>query len=791
LDQSETAQAWHGDVRIRMDAPNGAPAEGFEGASLEVDWISISDNALFTPAEPLCTGGRLWPFSEDRTAPLSKPSGIKGLNGPDRADIVGLGCQSEKLNMLQKNALNLALNPSATWSVDEFDVGINQTWLNGLIDTIDYFSGNDVVSYIVFLNSIEDYWLDEGTADQRFNPVRNPLSVASPPNTFSVAHNVMDPMGIAHYRGTMEVLANTFSDPSGEQGQIYGFIIGNELDAHYSWYNLGDIEMEKVVDIYLTSCRMADLALRKYNPDFRVFVSFTHFWNKAHLADPLRAGKPKEFLELFAAKAEAEGDFPWGVCIHPYSVSLFNSEFWNDSAPTDDFNTEYITFKNLQVIRRYLQQSDMLYNGQPRPIILGEQGFHVAVDGDAEDEATQAAALAYSFKITEQIPDIEAYLYHRQLDHSLEGNLRFGLGVDQDGLAPWTYARKRPSWQVMHDYGTASEAATFNPYLSYLPIGAWADINLADIKLDYPFNAANPDIAPDQITSFQIANGVCSGTATGNDPKVVNPNVNTYGDGQETGILRIKTERTGDWQLFWGKNGGGFNAAQSVTFPVAASTGFQTYSFDLSADVNWVGQNITSWRLDPIGTTSGNYDFEIDYLVFGPAGDFDGDGIPDAEETLADLDGDGVPNLADLDSNGDGTSDFREKQLGLNPLSTDSDADGIPSDWERLHGSNPYETADAGMDVDQDGFTYLDEYVAVTDPNNGLDYFQISGTSAGTNIYVDGKAGRTYTLIRSSNLSPDMWNPVAAQGPLSNDGTVTLVDETIQSNGFYRVEVSE
>ena len=777
------------------DHPTDFPASDFSGASLELDWMAVSDNPLFTPAEPLLAGGRLWTFSEDRTQPLVVPSGIKGLSGPVNDDIVALGCQSEKPNMLQKNVVDLSQNPATVWPVDEFNIGINQGYLDALAGTMEYFSGNGVATYEVFLNSIQNYWLDEGTADQRFNPLRNYLSVTNPPNSFSVAHNVMDPMGIAYYRGTLEALASTFSNPSGANGEIRGFIIGNELDAHYAWYNLGDIELEKVVDIYLTSCRMADLALRKYNPDFRVFVSFTHFWNKAHSTNTLRAGKPKEFLDLFAAKAEAEGDFPWGVCIHPYPVNLFVPEFWNDAAPVDDFNTEYITFKNLQVIRRYLQQSAMLYNGQPRPIVLGEQGFHVATDGNATDEAHQAAALAYSFKIAEQVPGLEAYLYHRQLDHSLEGNLRFGLGVDADGLAPWAYERYRPSWQVMHDYGTPDEAATFDPYLAYVPISSWTNINLADIVLRYEFTEPDPDIQTKNMAQSQTANGLFSGTVDAADPQIRNFNVDTFGDGQETGILRLKTQRSGNWQLFWGKDGGGFTAAQSVTFPVAASSDFRIYSFDLSADPAWLGQNITSWRLDPVGMTSGSYDFDIDYLLFGPSGDFDGDGLPDAGETLVDLDGDGLPNLADSDSNGNGLSDFRETLLELDPLSLDPDADGIPSDWEQAHGANPYEAADAGMDVDLDGYSYLGEYVAATDPNNAGSFFQILDAAVENGearVSVDGAAGRTYTLLRSTNLVSGTWQPVLATEPLQADGIVDLVDtNTPAQSGMYRVEVAK
>jgi hypothetical protein len=790
LDQSTGDLTWHGDVRIRIDAPQGQSFSEFSGAALELDWVAVSDDALFTPSMPLCDGGRLWTFTDDRTAPLRDATGFKGLSGPVFDDFVDLGMQIYKMNFMQVSAMNTGLSPAFTWPVDEFDVGINTTYMNNtLIPTVKDAFDNNMTAVNTFLNRLEDYWIDEGTSDQRFNPLRNYLTSSNAPNTFSVAHNVMDPVGIAYYRGVLEYLGSTFSDPSGDNGEIYRFTIGNEVDAHWSWYNVGEIDIEDVVDIYLTSCRIADLALRSQNPNIRIYVSFTHYWDSSAPQGDLRAGKVKDFLDLFAAKAKEEGDFPWALCIHPYPVSLFDPVFWDDSEPTDDFDTEYITFKNLQVIRRYLQQESMLYNGQPRTINLGEQGFHVTVDGDAEDEAQQAAALAYSCKIIEQVPGVEAYLYHRQLDHSLEGTLRFGLGVDTDGLAPWAYERKRPSWYVMRDYGTTNETATFAPYLAYIStLSSWDDINLADIELKYHFDQPDSDFEPDQITGFDVSNGVCSGTVSGGDPKIKNLNVDTYGDGQESCVLRIKTAKTGNWQLFWARPGAGFAAARSILFPVQASDDFQIVSFDLSTNAEWCGQNIIDWRLDPVGATGG-YDFEIDYMLFGPKDDFDGDGIADGDESAGDSDGDGLPDWADTDSNGNGWSDAREASNGWNPASADTDGDGMDNDWEIQYGLDPQDPLEADWDWDSDGFNMLAEHIADTDPADGLDFFVIDGVGEAV-VSIDAKAGRTYTLRASTNLVSNVWKTVDTQSATQN-GPLVLTDTNEFATAIYKVNVQK
>ncbi|OGV64291.1 MAG: hypothetical protein A2283_13635 [Lentisphaerae bacterium RIFOXYA12_FULL_48_11] len=50
----------------------------------------------------------------------------------------------------------------------------------------------------------------------------------------------------------------------------------------------------------------------------------------------------------------------------------------------------------------------------------------------------------------------------------------------------------------------------------------------------------------------------------------------------------------------------------------------------------------------------------------------------------------------------------------LNPLSDDSDSDGIPDGWEYSNGMNPADPSDAGMDYDQDGLNNVQEYQAGT-----------------------------------------------------------------------------
>jgi hypothetical protein len=105
--------------------------------------------------------------------------------------------------------------------------------------------------------------------------------------------------------------------------------------------------------------------------------------------------------------------------------------------------------------------------------------------------------------------------------------------------------------------------------------------------------------------------------------------------------------------------------------------------------------------------------------------DFDGDGLSNFTEFelgtdihLADSDADGyADNIDELPLNANERLDFDKDGIG-DITDNDDDNDGIPDDFEFANGLNSKDNSDGGLDLDGDGITNLEEFLAATDIND-------------------------------------------------------------------------
>src|SRR5690606_11812941 len=138
----------------------------------------------------------------------------------------------------------------------------------------------------------------------------------------------------------------------------------------------GSAPDEVVIDEYATALRIADLAVRSQHEGLRVYASFDHFWQAKFELPAGRSMPGRKLLDELNRISKQEGDFPWGVAMHPYPENLFNPKFWEDATAPLSFDAPRITLHNIEVLTSFLRQPEMMCGNEVRRVTLSEQGFH-------------------------------------------------------------------------------------------------------------------------------------------------------------------------------------------------------------------------------------------------------------------------------------------------------------------------------------------------------------------------------------------------------------------------------
>jgi len=121
----------------------------------------------------------------------------------------------------------------------------------------------------------------------------------------------------------------------------------------------------------------------------------------------------------------------------------------------------------------------------------------------------------------------------------------------------------------------------------------------------------------------------------------------------------------------------------------------------------------------------------------------------------------------------------------------DSDGDGLPDDWE-LQNFGGATNATATADSDGDGYDNMSEFIAGTQPTNGLSYLRLLGivnsNVTGRALIFESVTGRVYSVDVLENLPTGAWSNL--QNNVPGSGAPLNVDDAADvTNRHYRLGV--
>ncbi|WP_298650934.1 DUF5722 domain-containing protein [uncultured Proteiniphilum sp.] len=292
-------------------------------------------------------------------------------------------------------------------------------------------------------------------------------------SAFYTMPNMTSVESVHCYAAALDFLANRYNREDNKYGRIHHWIMHNEVDAGNVWTNMGqDRPLHVFLNAYHKSMRLCYNIARQYDENSEVFASFTHSW-----AEPVPVDGDYSTLDLLNGLlrySEVEGDFQWGIAYHPYPEDLNEPKTWNDRSATFAMNSPMVTFKNLEVLDKWIKLPENKYLGtQKRTVWLSENGTN-SRSYSGKDLAEQAAGFAYAWKKMKYLDGIDAFQWHNWMDARGEFGLRIGLRkYPDDETDP---AGKKPVWHLYQAADTPWEDKAFDPYKSIIGINDWSEV---------------------------------------------------------------------------------------------------------------------------------------------------------------------------------------------------------------------------------------------------------------------------------------------------------------------------
>lgn len=295
-----------------------------------------------------------------------------------------------------------------------------------------------------------------------------------------VAVDMTNLRAVQYYKAIIRFLTERYTRPDRKYGRFEGYIVGNEIGTATCWNYMGIQSREEYIDQYWRWLRLTSTLCKQAWSAIRVYASFDHFWCERERQPDFVSFYNKDVLDGLVRLSEQRGDFDWNIAWHPYPQDIYKIDTWNDPDCGSGFDTRFITFKNLEVLSRYLQLPENRYRGQMRRIILSEQGF-TSGDNAPEKQELQAAAYAYAYYKALLTPGVDIFSMNGHVDNGAEMGLSLGLWTAKPGTVNQAQREKQiyPVFRDIDREGSLEMSRKLLPVIARTreePVADWSDV---------------------------------------------------------------------------------------------------------------------------------------------------------------------------------------------------------------------------------------------------------------------------------------------------------------------------